>query len=394
MRLFLGTYPHAQSDVQPEGIWSAQLDVETGAVSEVRQLVEVPSPSFIAFGKDSQTILAVSEKAEGELFEFAQITDGLEYRAHTRTRGEDPCHLITCGAQTVVTNYSSGSVFAHRLPLSEHVTEGSGQLFQQAGTGPNAERQESPHAHFAGNVPGSQFVWVTDLGADRIFRYVATTAPTGEAQLEARGTAVEFPAGAGPRHIAFANNSLAYVVGELDNRIYTVQIDEGDGSGVIVGAIDIPVTPEALAAGALASHIELDATQKYLFVTVRGADTVVAFEVGPDATGADAGAEATDAYAGAEAVAEGVEPAGTAGAASLEIASLGSNLNVIAQHSVVGTWPRHFRVLDGVASTLLIVIANQGSSTLDVLAFDAGARVFSVAGSTDIPVPACVLPEM
>ncbi len=90
MRLFLGTYPHGQTDKRPEGIWSAELNLANGDITSLEQIAEVPAPSFIAFGRDSSSILAVSEKADGELYEFALTETGLEQRSHTRTRGADP----------------------------------------------------------------------------------------------------------------------------------------------------------------------------------------------------------------------------------------------------------------------------------------------------------------
>lgn len=389
MRLFLGTYPHDREDLPAEGIWTAELDRSTGALTDVTQRVEIESPSFICFGKDQSTLLAVSENANGELFEFSIADTELTYAAHTRTRGADPCHLIAAGNQVIATNYSSGSVFAHRAPLAEHLSEGSGQLFQQAGTGPNADRQEGPHAHFAGAVPGTQFVWVADLGADRIFRYVVTTNADGEPQCEARGTAVAFPAGAGPRHIAFAQDGIAYVVGELDSRVYVVRIDEGDGSGEIIGSVVLPLPAGAQEAGALASHIELDASGHFLFVTVRGPDTIYAFEVGR----ADA-----HARVGFASQSEGALGAGSTIDDDTELSEqdFPELLSLRAEHAVVGAWPRHFRVIDGadsMASQLLVVVANQGSSTVDVLGFDRAVQDFSVLSSTAVPVPACVLPQ-
>lgn len=42
---------------------------------------------------------------------------------------------------------------------------------QQKGTGPNKDKQESPHAHSVWVDPSKQWVLCCDLGADRIFIY-------------------------------------------------------------------------------------------------------------------------------------------------------------------------------------------------------------------------------
>lgn len=68
------------------------------------------------------------------------------------------------------------------------------ELKQLAGTGPNADRQESSHPHqiyFYGNE-----LLVPDLGADRTWRF--QRGATGE--WEVRGS-VEYAPGSGPRHV-------------------------------------------------------------------------------------------------------------------------------------------------------------------------------------------------
>ena len=49
--LWIGTYPVAGAGTPVglgEGIWRVDLDPATGALSNARQVVETPSPSFLA----------------------------------------------------------------------------------------------------------------------------------------------------------------------------------------------------------------------------------------------------------------------------------------------------------------------------------------------------------
>ncbi len=351
MRLYFGTYPHDIAEFPVEGIWYANLDASSAQIADLHQKAELSSPSFIAWDGDRSSIIAVSENPEGELTELTVTDDGLDIAARVSTRGAHPCHVIVAGGQAVVTNYGSGSLFSQPLPLTQDPESSNGRNFQQTGTGPVADRQEGPHAHFAGQLPGSQYVWVADLGADRIFRYAISHDSHGTPTLDALGAAVEFPGGVGPRHIAFSADGYAYVVGELDGKVYAVTCNSADGSGEIVWDTELLEDADQ---EYWASHVELSADQQRLYVTLRGVDQVVVFDVVGDGT-----------------------------------------LRRIASAAVGGAWPRHFRVIEGIEALAghdIIVVANQNSHTVDVVSFDPTSRVFSERASVRLPSPACVLP--
>lgn len=360
-QLLIGTNPHEVVGARPEGIWSSEFDRTTGEINSVYQLADLASASFLARNFTNNTVLAVSETENGGLVEFSFENEQLVKEREIRTNGDYPCHLIVADGNVVVANYGTGSVFAHKLPLAEAHDDSAGQLFKQEGSGPVLDRQEGPHAHFVQQITGTPYVWVVDLGADRIFKY-----SIGSAGLTPAGVAVEFPAGAGPRHVALSTQGLAYVVGELDNRVYVVSVDSTTGNGEIVSSVPILTEPVLETIDVLgrtdrldtpdtkASHIALCSAETELFVAVRGADVVVAFEVLP--TG---------------------------------------GLEYAAHGDVTGEKPRHFAVLDGegpLAQQSLLLFANQESSSVDVLAYSPQMRSFTAKSSTELPVPMCVLP--
>lgn len=357
MRVFVGTYPapaHANEPAQAEGIWRADFDVESGQFTNLTQVNEVPAASYLAVGTDDQELFAVSETEPGNLFRFAITDAGLEHRQTVPTFGIDPCHVAIAAEQVVVTNYTSGSVASYRSghPGAELV---DGKVFQQSGSGPNTDRQAGPHAHFSAQIPTTQHVWVTDLGADRIIGYQITSYGEGTRQLVARGTAVEFPVGSGPRHIAFDGDSYAFVVGELNNTLYTVRIDELSGKGeivnehVLVGTVG-PDTP---------SHLEINPEGTLLFVAVRGIDNIQAFAIvrsDQNNTGA----------------APTLEPVGV--------------------FSAVGQGPRHFKTFGQRSDGLhVLAVANKKSGTLDVLGFDQTTGTGQLLSQENVPAPACIV---
>lgn len=340
MKLFFGTHVQTGDDALPEGIWRAAIDLSSGQISQLNKLIDFPAPTFLAFDESGSHLLAVSETASGRVGQFTMTNGVLTQTASVLSEGDDPCHVMTTAGQAFVTNYGTGSVLTQKLPLSA----GGGRTFKHQGSGPVSERQSGPHAHFAGVVPGTDFVWVADLGSDTIVLYEVRE---GEPVIS-RGVALVMPPGSGPRHIAFnAQGTRAYIAGELDNNVYVVQIRE-DGTGVI--ETSYPLLESAHEA--YPSHIEVSEGGTHLYVAVRGADVLVAYRI----------------------IADG----------ALELAG---------RSSVVGAWPRHFALLQGqnaLAGSDVIVLANQGSSTVDVLGFNGDA--FVTLSQTELPVPMCVLP--
>ena len=107
--------------------------------------------------------------------------------------GADPCHLLldTDGRTLFVANYTSGTLAV--LPLDADggfATLGPDQVFGHTGTGPDEDRQESPHAHFVALDPSGAFVLVVDLGTDEIRRYRRV-----DGRLVEDGIAAVLPAG-------------------------------------------------------------------------------------------------------------------------------------------------------------------------------------------------------
>ena len=342
--LWIGTYPVAGAGTPVglgEGIWRVDLDPATGALSDARQVVESPAPSFLALragdrsggGVQGDVLYAANEQSDGTVSAFDVVGDLLVHRATVPSGGADPCHLLldADGRTLFVAHYSSGTLGV--LPLDEDggfTTQGPAQVLGHAGSGPD-ERQESPHAHFVALDPSGAYVLVVDLGTDELRRY-----RRGDGRLVEDGVAAVLPPGKGPRHVTFsADGRFAYVVGELDVTVSVLAWHAGVGTVVQT----VPATTVPAEARRLPSHIVLDGDR--LLVGVRESDVVSRFTVGVDGL---------------------LEPA--------------------ADDALAGSWPRHFERVDG-----WTVVAQQVSSDLAVL--DADGIVVSTLA---LPSPACVLP--
>lgn len=358
-RLLVGTYPASGEPGSGEGIWSLDLDLDSGELSGARQLVEAVSPSFLALSPDRDVVVAVSETSQGRVRTFAVEGDALVATSDASTGGEDPCHLVVGRGDVLVANYSTGSLAV--LPTSaDGRLGGSVATFAHTGSGPVRDRQRSPHAHFVLEV-SERFVWVSDLGTDEIRRYRRTSTP---GVLVADGVAVTFPPGTGPRHIALGADGTAFVVGELDSQVHVVRT-ASDGSGVLVASFPACSTP-ATEKGSFPSHIALSQDGTRLYVAVRGPDVLAAFAV-----------EAGD----------GEVPV----------------VRHLADSPSGVVWPRHHAVLtssaarvegeepDGGPVSDLVVVAGQTSGDVTALRVDRETGIADLVSSVPLPAPACIM---
>jgi 6-phosphogluconolactonase len=99
-------------------------------------------------------------------------------------------------------------------------------IVHHEGKGPDAERQEGPHAHCIITDPANRYVIAADLGVDGVLVYKFNE-KTGAISTVANGVATN--RGAGPRHLAFhPTGRFLYVINELDSTLVVYKYD-GDG---------------------------------------------------------------------------------------------------------------------------------------------------------------------
>ena len=119
-------------------------------------------------------------------------------------------------------NYVSGSVSV--FPVEEGGRLGALlQLVQHEGHGPNAGRQQGPHAHQVVFLPQENALCCVDLGADALFTY-AQDRDTGRLSLNDR---FSLPAGYGPRHLAKGEGNLFYLAHELESAVSVLRRENG-----------------------------------------------------------------------------------------------------------------------------------------------------------------------
>jgi 6-phosphogluconolactonase len=265
--LIVGTYTGGKS----EGIYVFKFNSSDGSFRQISH-VKTSNPSFVTVSPDQRYVYAVHENGNngtgGEVSSYSfNKENGILTLINTQsTQGDHPCYVEVdkTGKWIFAGNYSSGS-------FSVFPVDPGGQLGTSAshinheGNGPNKKRQEKPHVHCTKISPDNKYLYVPDLGIDKVMIYQFDE-KDGSVKPAAHPFAASAP-GSGPRHITFhPNGKFAYLVEELTGHVVVFAIEAGKlkqvqktstlprGQKGYAGSADIHVSPDG----------------KFLYATNRG----------------------------------------------------------------------------------------------------------------------------
>jgi 6-phosphogluconolactonase len=286
--LYVGTYT---GNTRSQGIYLVRMDRSSGTLRQVGAADAGANPSFLAIHANGRVLYAVNEleqyngKPTGAVSAFAiERETGVLTRLNQQpSEGGAPCFVSVdrSGHVVLVANYAGGNVAL--LPIQENgALAPVANVDQHTGKGPNAERQEGPHAHCILPDPSNRFALAADLGADRVFVYRLDLEGKSLGHVES-GDARMRP-GAGPRHIAFHPTlPLVFVANELDSTVATLRFD------ALHGALSPQDTISTVPAGWTGTNYPADihvaSTGRTLYVSNRGHNSIAVFSVA-ESTGA------------------------------------------------------------------------------------------------------------
>jgi len=335
---------------ESKGIYRATMNLETGILSKPELAAEIGSPGFVALHPNGTRLYSVCQLPDGQgggVAAFAISEDGQSLRLlNAQPIGDGgSCHLAvdSTGRCLFTAQYSGGSVAVFPLDTDGRILPRSA-LIEHEGSGPNEVRQKAPHPHWVGVDPGNRFLFVPDLGIDRVVIY---RIDFEQGQIERHG-AGQCPPGSGPRHFKFhPNGKTAYVVNELDLSVTVFDYDAQ--AGTLEPVQTISTLPEELREIASSgSEIRVHPTGTFVYAANRGHDTIAAFQVDP-ASG---------------------------------------KLTFIEREPVRGSWPRNFNI-DPTGQWLLA--AGRNSNTISVFRIDPDTGGLIYTGKTvNCPTPICI----
>lgn len=279
--VWIGTYPPGGLGTPVgvgEGLWRAELGSD-GSLTAGQVTVQ-PAPSFVAIHPSGALAYSVSEDQPSTLL----VTDAAsgDLRARVAIGGAFACHVVVPEPATAVyvCNYGTGEVATVRIGADGiPVSLAADQLVSHAGTGPRADRQEGPHAHFACVSPGASHLIVADLGTDQLRAYpIAADGLLGDCHI-----AADLPPGSGPRHVAVRGEML-YVVCELDHQVRTLRWERSSATAVLIDQQPTTLVGHRSGEDVFDAHVECVETPSgaVLLASVRGADALSVFDIAPE----------------------------------------------------------------------------------------------------------------
>ncbi len=257
--ILIGTYT---SRGNAQGIYEADLDMESGDLSSVRLVIRQKEPSYLTLSMDGKRLYAVEETVPaGRVFSYTESPDGWVQTGCESSGGSAPCHVMLDEEHNTlaVANYMDGAVSFYGLDGAGALQCGP-QTIVMEGKGVHPKRQECAHAHQC--VRYGEKVLVSDLGTDkvRVF-YRGTDGRYGE-----EAPLVHTRPGDGPRHMCLTKDgAMLYLLCELQNVLYAFRKTDG---GFVEEGVYAYLPDQAPQSSAAAIRISDD--ERFLFASSRG----------------------------------------------------------------------------------------------------------------------------
>lgn len=273
--VFLGSY---NRDAAAEAIQVYQLDTLKGELTKITGAKNIINPSYLTVSPNGKYVYACTDTKTPNAgsvssFEFNPQQKSLTFINKQSSGGENPVYVSVHknGKWLVNGNYTEGSVSVHPL-LENGSIDSVAQNFQYMDGSVHKERQARSHVHSAVFSPQFDYLFLPDLGADKIRCYQfdkTQKQPLTEAKIPFIKTDPE----AGPRHFTFhPNQKLAYCIEEMSGTISAYQYE----NGTLKKIQRINTHPDKITTGFESSDIHISPDGKFLYATNRGKENNIA----------------------------------------------------------------------------------------------------------------------
>lgn len=329
-----------------EGIYKTTLNTNTGKLSEPTLAAEIASPGFLAKSPDGKFLYATCGVDKGSLAAYAIGEDDSLTLLNTKPTGDGGAAHVSVGATGKLlfsAQYGGGSAAAFKIADDGSIGEQT-SLVEHSGSGPNESRQKAPHPHWSGVSPDNRFLFIPDLGTDKVEIYKIDHE---SGSIASHGAGVTVPGG-GPRHMKFSKDgSKVYLLNELLMSITVFDYDAE--AGTMTAGQTISTLPEGLQEiPNKASEIRVHPSGKFVYAANRGHDSIAAFSI-DDSTG---------------------------------------ELKFVEREAIRGSWPRNFNIDP---SGKWLIVAGRYSNTLSVFEIDQETGNLLFTGEIkNTPAPICL----
>jgi 6-phosphogluconolactonase len=268
-----------------EGLYVFSFDRENLSFELLQTISDRLAPSFQTVHPKMPVVYSASRSPISEqndhqtigAYRVDKVTGMLSLINEQSVMGISPAHVSVdpLGSFVYVSNYSSGNVSMFPI-LDDGGLDAASDVVQHRGSSIHPTRQQTAHAHAADPSSDGRFVYVSDLGLDKIMIYEVdrrqkTLSPASTPWFE------NTP-GAGPRHLSFSpDGSYAYSAEELSSTIAVLRVDKN--TGALQQVQRVSMLPDDFHGSNTAADIHVSPDGKFLYASNRGHESIVIFSI-------------------------------------------------------------------------------------------------------------------
>ena len=350
-KMLIGTYTRDEGWVHGKADGVYRIVNSGDGEFIINTAAEVINPSFVAISPDKKNVYAVSElggapDSHGFIHAFSADEDmNLTYIDKYPTNAFSPAHVSVdaTGKFVFAANYQGGVAMVYHRKEDGRLE--IAQQLDHEGSGPH-QNQDASHTHMVKVSPDNKYLYIPDLGSDKIWSYKIDH-ESGQVVKTEQEFAEVVP-GSGPRHMDFhPNGSIAYIMNELNSTVSVFEFNAQDGSLAEIQVLS--TLPDDFDEWNSTADIHVHPNGKYLYTSNRGHNSIASFSI-DESTG---------------------------------------KLRFIAHTSSEGEIPRNFAIHpDGDK----LLVANQNSDNIAIMDLDAESGALTFSGTNlEVPTPVCIV---
>jgi 6-phosphogluconolactonase len=282
--VYAGSYtnPNPGQTSDAKGIYGWRFDSKTGALSPLGLVAETVNPAHV-WAHPNGRFLYASNWESGvpgdyiSAFAIDRQTGKLTLLNKVGAKGDRANQVVLdpSGKLAATVTYNSGTFSVFGVQPDGKLTEA---IYTDQHSGkPLSERQPGPRAHGIVFSKDSKFVYVAELGLDRLYSYHVdpdkrTVRPADPPFVTMNN------GGSGPRRLQLhPNGKFLYVNHETDSKVSVFEVN-----GAALKQIQtLSTLPADHKGNNTTAEIQIDQTGKWLYVTNRGNDSIAQYAVDP-----------------------------------------------------------------------------------------------------------------
>jgi len=276
---YIGSYTNTTA----KGIYVSGFDSKSGALSAPRLVAESVSPAQLWVAPNGRFLYAANWQGSTDpipantisAYAIDRRTGDLTFINKVSSGGLGPNQVVVDpgGRVAVAVNYRSGSVAAFGLEKDGRISEAF-YIDQHEGQPQPPSKQPGPRAHGVVFSSDSRFVYVADIGLDRVYSYRLDAAKRTMAPIDPPSVAQ--PAGSGPRRLQLhPNDRFLYLARESDSHVSVFEVDNGRLREIQ----SLPTLPAGYTGTNTTAEILIDQAGKFLYVSNRGHGSIAVFAI-------------------------------------------------------------------------------------------------------------------